>query len=138
PRGSTREDTLARPKRHAVTGDQHLTRQFAARYERYRNLDLVLTGDQQHIGEVDRRGVDSHQHLARSRDGLGDVVDNEVLGRAVGTADYRSHTPPHRPSKQNRTTCAMSPGPVCASEATKRRKVAAVQQNTASTSRSTS
>ncbi len=89
--------------RRTAAGGHHLTGEFAARGERHRNLDLVLAGDQQHIGKVDSCGVDAHQQLTRAWCRIGDVIDNQIFWRAVGAAHDGAHQPAPSPRKQNRT-----------------------------------
>lgn len=101
-RGGT-EYPVARPEPSSVTGGHHLAGEFAARCERHRNLDLVFAGDQQHIGEVDGRGVNPHQQLARARRRIRDVVEDQIFWRTIGAADDGAHQPAPNPRKQNRT-----------------------------------
>ena len=54
--------------------------ELAARHERGRHADLVLVGDQQHVGEVDRGGVDADADLARADRGGRQVVDHDDSG----------------------------------------------------------
>ena len=55
--------------------------------ERQRRLELVEVLDHQDVGEVDAAGVDVDDDLVRPRLGIGDLLDDEVLGRPVGVQD---------------------------------------------------
>ena len=110
------EHPVAWPKPRALVGGYHLAGEFAARGERHRNLDLVLAGDQQHIGEVHGRGMYPHHQLARTGDRIGDVIDNEVFRGPIGAADNGAHQLTPNPRKQNRTKWSTSSGPGCCAE----------------------
>ena len=64
---------------------------LAARRERQRRLELVEVLDHQHVGEVDAAGVDVDDDLVRPAARVGDLLDDEVLGRSVGVEDGGAH-----------------------------------------------
>ena len=52
---------------------------------------LVFAGDDQRIEEIERRGFDAHDGLARARGGRWDVGKLEFLGRAEMRAEDGFH-----------------------------------------------
>ncbi len=65
--------------------------ELAARDERGRNGELVLIGDQQHVGEVHGRGLHADPRVPRTERWRRVVFDPHDLGRAVLVADGGAH-----------------------------------------------
>ena len=59
--------------------------------ERQRRLELVLVLDDQHVGEVDARGLDRDHHFAGAGLRRGQILDDERLRRAVLLAEHSFH-----------------------------------------------
>lgn len=69
----------------------HHPGELTARDERHRHVNLVLVGDQQHIGEVHRGRADLDPYLAGLQRGSGDVFDPNHTRRPVPRADGGPH-----------------------------------------------
>lgn len=90
------EDAVEARAGHAVTDREavdasaefgDMAGEFATGYERRRHADLVLIGDEQDIGIVDRRGADPHPHLPFTDGRRWKVFDANNFRRGIGGAD---------------------------------------------------
>ena len=69
-------------------------RDFGGRRERERRLDLILALDHQDVEEIQRRGFDCDDGLARLRDGIRHVGQHQIVGLAKLRAEngFHGHT----------------------------------------------
>jgi len=65
--------------------------ELAARNERRREADLIVVGDQQHVGKVDGRSLDPYPDLSRLDDRWGTILDRDYFWRPVGRTDRCTH-----------------------------------------------
>ncbi len=108
---SAKAPTMTVPKTRSPGGDgcdvsghlEHLAGELAAGNEGRRDRDLVLVGNQQHIGEVDGRRLDFDHHGAGTGFGCGQVHHLDHLGWPV----LRTEGGPHLDSPTRPRGCPL-------------------------------
>ena len=77
--------------RHAVADALDHAGEFRRRRERERRLELIFAGDDQCVEEIERRGLDRDDDLARGRSRVGQVAVFEIVGAAEVGAQNGFH-----------------------------------------------
>ena len=124
------EDAVAdRPAGDVGAERVDLARDVEAHDHRHRDVDARHAPPREDVVIVERRGADAHDHLARSRHRVGEVLlEDQPLGAAVLVDDRRSHrdspfsvagAPPARASARSiRSRRSTLPVPASGSSAT--------------------
>ncbi len=87
---------------HAQPGLQDLARHFDTRAEGQRWLDLVVSLDDEGVGEVDTTGVHLDLHFTRRNIGAFNVIDHQRVRIAERFAEHCFHRMSKPPFWQNR------------------------------------
>jgi hypothetical protein len=72
--GAAKDPVAHRDVAHILGHLDDVAGELAARYEWRRHRQLVLVGDQQDVGKIDRRRFDADAGLRRSDSGVGDIL----------------------------------------------------------------
>ena len=91
-----------------VAGLDDYPGEFAAGHEWRRHADLVLVGDQQHIGKVHRGRADLHSDLSRRDGRRRPLLDTDDFRRPVGRADRGAHVSDSRWIRRGRPPTASA------------------------------